>query len=356
MWIAIISLCLIIGLVVLLLTIISPGKLEPLKDKTGKPIHHSISEKVKLEIGGVEQQAFILGEKKENPVLLFLHGGPGSPELPLVFTNDGDRRLEEEFIVCYWDQRGSGMSRAGIPVETMTLEQLIADTHEITQYLKKRFNQEKIYIIGHSWGSFLGIKVVNKYPDDYFAYIGMGQLSDQRLSEQLAFHYMWEHAHKIKDKKAIKALSNYDSTSNRFPELPYIMSIRSSLMNKYGIGITHTHVSMKKVMKQIFFFKGYTLIDKINYMRGSLFSLKTLFHYTLKDDLAKTTTAFELPIYIIHGKFDYQVSYELAKSYAEKILAPKKKFFTFEESAHSPIIEEREKFIETMKVIKQACQ
>lgn len=356
MWNIIISLFLIIGLVILILIIISPGKLEPLKDKNGNPIPHSITEKVKLEIGGVKQQAFILGEKKENPVLLFLHGGPGSPELPLVFTNNGDRRLEEEFIVCYWDQRGAGMSRAGIPVETMTLEQLIADTHKITQYLKKRFHQKKIYLMGHSWGSFLGIKVVNQYPDDYFAYIGMGQLSNQRLSEKLAFDYMLEHAHQIKDQKAIKALSKYDATSSAFPELRYVMSIRSSLMNKYGIGIAHRNFSMSTVIKQLFFFKGYTLTEKINYMRGSLFSLKTLFHYTLEDDLAKTTASFDLPIYITHGKFDYQVSYALAKSYTEKIQAPKKSFFTFEESAHSPIIEEREKFIETMKVIKQACQ
>ena len=140
----------------LILWIKSPGIAEPITDASGKTIDGSISVVEKIMIGGQEQYFFIRGANSTKPVMLFLHGGPGSPEIS--FMKNYNKDIENDFIMVYWEQRGAGKSYSeDIPLESMNLEQLISDTREMSEYLAKRFNQEKIYLMGHSWGSLLGI-------------------------------------------------------------------------------------------------------------------------------------------------------------------------------------------------------
>jgi pimeloyl-ACP methyl ester carboxylesterase len=162
---------------------------------------------------------------------------------------------------------------------------------------------------------------------------------------------MLNHAKEIDDKAAIKSLAKFDRNASDFPPLEYIMTTRSSLMNKYGIGIMHEDSSMMKVVKTVMAFNGYTFADKLGFMQGSLFSLQHLWDDVNEDNLIESTTSFEVPVYITHGKYDYQVSHALAREYYEKIEAPKKAFFTFEHSAHSPNFEEPELFVQTVRDI-----
>ena len=178
------AITIVVILFVILLAVIwfnSSGKLEHITDASGQEISAGISEKVYLDINGTKQGMFLRGEDKDKPVLLFLHGGPGSPELAMGYKiEDKNARLEQEFVVCYWDQRGAGMSYSSdIDINTMTPEQFVEDAKEVTTYLQARFNQEKIYLLGHSWGSYLGIKTIEKYPELYHAFMGVGQVSDQ---------------------------------------------------------------------------------------------------------------------------------------------------------------------------------
>lgn len=129
-----------VGLLLLFLLFISPGKLVPLKDKKGNKIKGAINEKVMLSINSIQQGLFIRGENKDKPLILFLHGGPGSPELFMIEKTETStsERLEKDYIVCYWDQRGAGMSNSGkLDLETLTLEQLVEDTLAATEYLKE---------------------------------------------------------------------------------------------------------------------------------------------------------------------------------------------------------------------------
>ena len=153
----------------------SPGRLTPLKDTQGNIIPGSVSEKVWIDINGIKQGMFIRGEDIQNPVLLYLHGGPGTPLFQFISYLEKEERLERYFTVCYWDQRGAGMTydKSTDPT-TMTVDQLVEDTREVTEYLKSRFGQNKIYLLGHSWGSYLGVKTIEKYPENYLAYIGIG--------------------------------------------------------------------------------------------------------------------------------------------------------------------------------------
>ena len=324
--------------------------LEPLKDKEGKEIQGSLTEKNKIEIGGIQQGFFIRAEDPKNPVILFLHGGPGTPVLPFITSFESPERLEKYFTVCYWDQRGAGMSFSrSIDPATITAKQMVEDTRQITEYLQQRFNQEKIYLMGHSWGSYLGIKTVEKYPQNYLAFIGIGQVVCDMESEKLAYDYMMQHAIKINDQSAVKGLKKFDKNSPDFPQLNYAMTIRTRLMNKYGIGLMRKNISTVGLVKKLLFFKGYTLSEKINYPKGSLFSLKRLWvKEIVRDNLLESSTTFKVPIYITHGKYDYQTSFVLAREYLDKIEAPQKAFFTFENSAHSPNMEEGEKFVQTI--------
>ena len=342
---------LLIGLLVLALY--SPGKLEPLKDKEGVEIVGSISEKIFTEIGGIKQGFFIRSENPENPVILFLHGGPGSPELPMFYPFETPERLEKYFTVCYWDQRGAGMSYSStIDPTTMTLAQFIDDTRQITEYLQQRFNKQKIYLMGHSWGTYLGVKTIEKYPDNYIAFIGIGQISNQLESEKIAYNYMMQHAKEIGDKRAVKKLERFNPNASDFPSLKYLLSARSLLMNKYKIGIIHSNeFSVSGLIKNMLTFKGYSISEKLFYFKGSMFSLDNVWHYVESDNLNETSTKFQVPLYIIHGKFDYQVSHTLARQYFERIEAPDKAFFTFENSAHSPNVEEPDRFVTVVREI-----
>ena len=342
---------LLIGLIVLAVN--SPGKLEPLKNSEGKEIVGSLAEKNFIEIGGIQQGFFIRAENPENPVILFLHGGPGSPELPILIPYEISERLEKYFTVCYWDQRGAGMSfNNSIDPATMTVAQIVEDTRQITEYLQRRFNQEKIYLMGHSWGTYLGVKTIEKYPEYYIAYIGIGQLSNQKESEKLAYDYMLQHATEMNDESAVKNLQKFDKNAADFPTLDYIGTVRSSLMNKYRIGLAHQEtVSTIDLAKSLLFFRGYTLSEKVNYLKGTMFSLTRMWNYVVEDNLLESSTTFQVPIYIAHGKYDYQVSHTLAREWFDKIEAPRKAFFTFENSAHAPIAEEPEKFVQIMREI-----
>jgi pimeloyl-ACP methyl ester carboxylesterase len=350
-----ITLLSIIGVLLICLVVLavnSPGKLEPLKDKEGNRIVNSLAEKIFIEIGGIKQGFFLRSENPENPVILFLHGGPGSPELAIIYPYETSERLEKYFTVCYWDQRGAGMSYSNsIDPATMTLEQMIEDTRQITEYLKNRFNQEKIYLMGHSWGSYLGIKTIEKHPDNYLAFIGIGQVTNQVESEKLAYDYMLQYAMEINDKSAVKNLGKFNKDASDFPTFEYIGTVRSPLMNKYGIGLMRDNFSMAGLVKDILFFNGYTLSEKIKFIQGMSFLLIHLWDDVVKDNLFESSISFQVPVYIAHGKYDFQVSYTLAREYFEIIEAPEKSFFTFENSAHSPNAEEPEKFVQIIRNI-----
>ena len=357
--------CLLLALLVILIN--SPGKLEPLKDEQGNVIPGSISEKVWLEVGGIKQGMFIRGGNPENPVILYLHGGPGHPMLQFISyleKLEKHERLEKYFTVCYWDQRGAGMtySKSTDPA-TMTLEQMVEDTREVTEYLKSRFGQEKIYLLGHSWGTYLGVKAAEKYPENYLAYIGVGQTSNSTESERLSYEYMLNHAREINDNDAIDKLEKFDPYAEGFPflreeghQLDYLM-VRTEIINRYGIGHVHSQELLQgmslngMILRTLFGFKGYTLSEKINWFLGADFSMIYLFPIVLEDDLFASSVTFEIPFYIIQGAYDYQVSQVLAKKYFDVVEAPKKEYLVFTDSAHSPNMEETEKFIEVFRKI-----
>lgn len=338
----------VIIIVIIVLLISSNGHAVPIQDDQGNPIPGSISEKIFIEINGVRQGMFIKSKDASNPVLLFLHGGPGMPEYFL--TKNNPTGLEDEFTVVWWEQRGAGLSyHPEIPSETMTVDQLVDDTIVLTNYLRERFGKEKIYLMGHSGGSFIGILAANHAPELFYAYIGVAQMSYQMRSENLAYDYMLKEYKKLNDKKMVQKLEM--AAPGMISPLPMAyLKIRDDAMHQIGIGTTR---EMKSVISGIFIpcllHPEYTFSEKINIWRGKAFSANLLRNEMFATDLTAQVNSLKIPVYFFHGEYDYTCSYDLAKDYFETLQAPVKGFYTFENSAHSPIFEEPERLMEILQ-------
>ena len=323
----------------------SPGTPKPYRDGQGRPLAASISEKLHVGIDGVDQGMFIKGERQGNPLLLYLHGG-----MPDYFLAERyPTGLDEYFTVAWWEQRGSGLSyRADIPPETMTPEQLISDTLVVTDYLRKRFGRERIYLMGHSGGTFIGIQAAARAPELYHAYIGVAQMSCQLKSEGLAHQYMLQRFREAGNAKMVRALEEAP-VRDAVPLPDSYLALRDVAMHRLGIGTTHTMKSMVSgLLLASLQCREYTVREKVNLWRGKLFSGRFLWNAQLATDLTKRVTQLEIPVYFLHGVHDYTVSYPEARAYFAKLVAPLKGFYTFERSAHSPLFEEPERMRQIM--------
>jgi len=341
------SVLLVLVLVLLgVLLVWSPGRPTPFLDANGTVLPGSISEKIHVNINGVEQGMFIKGKDASNPVLLYLHGG-----MPDYFlTRDYPTGLDEYFTVVWWEQRGSGLTYSSdIPPESLNPNQLVSDTLSVTNYLRRRFGQQKIYLMGHSGGTFIGIQAAARAPQLYRAYIGVGQMSNQLESEKLAYAYILQRFQDDGNAKMVRTLEEAPVTDS-VPLPDSYMSVRDSAMHSLGIGTTH---DMKSVVTGLllrsFENREYTLSEKINMWRGKIFSGSQLWNTELSTDLTKKVTQLEIPVYFFHGVYDYTVSYPLAKSSYEQLNAPLKGFYTFTKSAHSPLFEEPKRMREIMQ-------
>jgi pimeloyl-ACP methyl ester carboxylesterase len=314
-------------------------------DRDGRMPEDSISEKIELEIGGVEQGMFIKGTNTRNPVLLYLHGG-----MPDYFLTDRyPTGLDEDFIVVWWDQRGSGLSYdADAPPESVNPGQLVSDTIELTNYLRTRFGRDKIYLMGHSGGTFIGVQAAAQAPELYHAYVGVAQMSDQLESERLAYDYMLERFRDNGDATMVRRLERA-APGETVPLPESYLKVRDVAMHKLGVGTTRDMRSIiTGLLLRSVLFREYTPSEKVALWRGKISSGRALWNTQLSTNLAEEVTRLELPVYFLHGWHDYTVSYPLARSYYETLDAPVKGFYTFERSAHSPLFEEPDRLCEIM--------
>lgn len=310
----------------------------------------AIIEKIKL--GGLEQAILVRGKDISNPVLLFLHGGPGYPQIS--FARKYEKKLENNFVVVNWDQRGSGMSySSNIPKESMNRDQFIEDTKELIDYLCEKYEKEKIYLVGHSWGTELGLYVVDKYPEKVAAFISIGQVVNGIESEVISYDYVLEIANKNKDQKALDDLM-------RIGEPPYKNTVNDTAaqrkwLSKYG-GVERKVDTLRDIILGSIFSSEYTGIDGIKFTLGNKFSADTMWGHNKDLDFIRDIPEVKVPIYFCAGRYDYNTPSVLIEEYYNEIIAPKKELIWFEESAHFPNFEEYEKFNELVIRIKDETE
>ncbi|WP_236354999.1 alpha/beta hydrolase [Konateibacter massiliensis] len=342
MWLIFLMIFILLAVIGNILLPPSLGKVKPFLNEKGEFLEGSISEKTFIKINGTNQGMFIKGKDETKPVLLFVHGGPGMSDYFLAEQYAAD--LEDEFVVCYWEQRGTGLSyNPDIPLDTMNTEQFVSDVIEVTNYLRDRFRQDKIYLMGHSWGTYLGIKAAAQAPELYNAYIAMSQIVNQSESEKIAYTYMLEQYEKSGNTDKINQLLKYPiQASDESLEAYLNSSVRDNAMHELGIGTMH---NMDTVIMGIFLPSlrciEYTQLERINIWRGKAFSSQTdlrkeMYGFSAVEEIPELKT----PVYFLAGKYDYTCCYSLQKEYFNTLKSPIKGFYTFEESAHSPLFEE----------------
>lgn len=295
----------------------------------------------KVRIGGIDQWLSIRGVDKRNPVLLYLHGGPGFSVMASSWYFS--RGWEEYFTVVHWDQRGAGKTYVTNDPEkirpTMTKERMVKDTEEVITWLRREFGKERIFVLGHSWGSYLGIEMAQRHPDWLHAYIGMGQVTNAPESERRGWRYAMEHAQRAKDQAAIRDLQSIAPyAADGKPVTIKEIMIQRKYLNIYG-GYVYHRVNSDHEGEAAKLAPEYTDDDVKNLWTADDFAEGILLPEVLKLDFTPLKT-LKCPTILFVGRYDYDVSASAAAEWFEHLQAPSKKIVWFERSGHMMHTEE----------------
>ena len=287
-------------------------------------------------LGGVGQSVLIRGHDTANPVVLFLHGGPGMPVMFLA--HDFQRQLERDFVMVHWDRRGAGRSyRAGLEHPDLSVSQRLADTLQLSELLRERFDQDRIYLVGHSWGSYLGLLAAERRPDLYWAFIGTGQIA---ASEQQV------HASRLAWLTRLAADSDDNELAARISKPDY--PITEDDLFRYGGELVGARTFLP-VLTTGLWAPEYTLIDAWNVKRGNELVQSTLKLDVEPKPLEGEIEELPIPVFFFLGRHDYNTPSDLAADYLERLRAPLKRVVWFERSAHFPFWEEPARFRQEME-------
>jgi pimeloyl-ACP methyl ester carboxylesterase len=303
---------------------------------------NSIAELTELELNSRKQWISLRGWDKTKPVLLFLAGGPGGTHMAAVRHELAE--LEKHFVVVGWDQPGSGKSYYAEKTANITVDTYVQDGHALTEYLKERFSQEKIYLVGESWGSALGIFLAYKYPQSYHALIGTGQMIDFAETERMDYAKALEIAENDGDAALVEKLK-----ANGEP--PYYgkdVTWKSAVYLNYLSGIMASNPKIHNPGYNTFrdiASPEYGLLDKINYARGIINTFNHVYQQLYNIDMRTDYIKLDVPVYFFLGRHDINAPTVLVEEYERILDAPDKGIVWFEHSGHSPWINERDKFV-----------
>lgn len=312
---------------------------------------YAIDEKSTVTLGGITQHIRIRSTDEKLPVLLFIHGGPGVCDRHWVLANQSS--LAEVCTMVCWDQRGAGLSWSkDVKREDMKVQRCVDDAHELLLYLKERFGKEKIYVVGHSWGTLLGSLLCYQYPDDVAVYIGMGQFVDGPENERISYEFVLEEAKKRGDKKALRDLARIGwPKEGHYASLDDLM-VQRDLMTKYGgEDYGESDGIVKAVVMPILRSPEYSLLDMWKYYKGTFFNLECMWNEVVDFNLMESVPELKMPVYLTEGRHDQNTPIPIAQKWFDALKAPRKEWIWFEKSAHSPIKNEPEEWGKTVRRI-----
>lgn len=312
---------------------------------------NAVSELTAFEIGGMEQWVLIRGEDRSNPVLLWLHGGPGSAQMAI--HREFNKELEKEYVVVHWDQRGAGKSNhIGFREETMTLDRYIQDAHELTDCLKDRFDQDKIFLLGHSWGTQFGILTVQRYPADYHAFISVGQVVDPQTAEEISYEWLKK---EVEENGSAEQKREFEELGPPFYDEHDRYVVFAKMKESFGGGMD---VEMRKLLWISLGAKEYMPGDYIQWFSGAGRGSGPMWDELRDFDLFRDVPFLEIPVWFIVGENDYNTPAKLVEEYYQFVEAPEgKTLIVMDDVAHTPFMGDPDRFNrEVMKIKKIVIQ
>jgi pimeloyl-ACP methyl ester carboxylesterase len=334
-----------LGLIALAVAFARPGKTSPIIGPDGEPLPGSVAEITTVSLGGHAQTVMIRGRSVDNPVLLYLAGGPGGTDLGAMRADVG---LEQHFVVATWEQRGVGKSYSALdPVETLTLEQMMRDTVELTHYLRERFDEKKIYLMGNSWGTLLGVLVVDQHPELFHAYVGTGQMVSPRETDIMFYEDTLAWAEETGNDALIAELRQ-----NGPPPYGDLLAYEPAISHEHDWN-PYPELDMSKEMPNNLFVPENTLMDRINGLRSFIDTFSVLYPQIQGVDLRQDVPVLEVPVTIVIGAHEARGRAVLAKAWFAMLEAPSKELVVFEHSGHRPSFEEPAAFVSVMTRVLQ---
>jgi proline iminopeptidase len=308
------------------------------RDADGRVVPGSVAEAGVWAIGGVDQWVMVRGRDRENPLLIMLHGGPGSSETAFFRSFNAD--LEDAFTVVYWDQRGAGRSyRKSIPAQSMTIDRFVADLDELVDALLARFGKRQVVLLGHSWGSVLGILYASRFPAKVAAYVGVGQVADMAASEAASYVFVLGEAERRGHRAALKQLRAIGPPPHDMKALGRQRRWLMALGGAFG-----PNLSLFQLVRRGLRAPEASPVDLVRLIQGSTFSLRALWPQLMATDIQRDFRRFGAPLFFFLGRRDMQVVATVAAAYFEVIEAPHKELIWFENSGHMAPFEEPQLF------------
>lgn len=317
----------------------------PIVDAQGKPLPGSIAVLEKVTLNGSEQWISVRARDTTSPVLLFLAGGPGGSQLATERYALGG--LEEHFVVVNWEQPGAGKSFDAVDRATLTPERYVEDAHALALLLRERFGQEKIYVLGESWGSALGIMLVQRYPELFHAFIGTGQMVAFLENDEICYDFALRWAQERGDAKKVETLIRqgpppYYGEGVALKQAAYLMDTFNYMNENPAIADNGFSTFRDLAAPE------YGLVDKVNWFRGVLDTLSIVYPHLWDVDFRTQATKLEVPVYFLIGRHDINAPVALTEEYYELLDAPHKQIVWFEHSGHTPWVSESDRFVEAM--------
>lgn len=310
---------------------------------------HGLDDARVIAVNGTQQAISVRGKDRRNPLLLVLHGGPGSPEMPDDWTFQTP--WEDFFTVVQWDQRGAGKTyslndpKAVEP--TMTLPQMVSDAEVVIEYLRRSYGKHKIFLLGHSWGSVMGVQVAERHPDWLYAYVGVGQLINTQRNEVEGYAFALAEAKSHGDADAVKELEGIAPYPGDVATLSFDkIGVQRKWLMHYG-GLAWGRQDFMWDASAWEFSPDYSEEELDAVDAGSLFSMTHLMPTLLAVNLEHTTT-FKCPMFLFVGRHDYATSHTLAEKWFRSVKAPEKELVWFEDASHMIMQEEPGRFLQHM--------
>lgn len=323
-----------IGMGILIIVVVADFATRPRTPQIDGP--NPVRRLEQVTLNGTKQWIEIRGADKQKTILLFLHGGPG---MPMMFLGQAfQHSLEKHFVIVHWDRRGTGKSYMAGQGWQPNVRNTLDDLHALATVLHKEFPRQKLILIGHSWGTYLGMLAISERPDLYCAYLGTGQMAADHKREIAARRlFFYEEAQKRHDQKMLDRLAqNQEPTEDDLFAYDAEIVGSHSLLPILWLGLTAPQ---------------YTFQDFLNVPKGARRLDKQMRYNVISGPLDRKVLAVKVPVYFVLGRHDWNTPSTLAAQYVERLSAPRKQIYWFEASAHFPFMEEPQHFTDVLAEI-----